>query len=155
MSTFAIAAIVSESATSVVPARGGELTEGIVGTPRFVNPLLAASDADRDLTMLVYSGLMRARPDNTLVPDLADHYEVSDDHLTYTFTIREDATFHDGTPVSAHDVVYTVTTAQNPLYKSVRRVDWDGVVAQEIDTHTVRFTLPRLSELRLTSNKPA
>ncbi len=143
VSTFAMAAMVSESATSVVPARGGELTEGIVGTPRFVNPLLAASDADRDLTMLVYSGLMRARPDNTLVPDLADHYDISDDHLTYTFTIREDATFHDGTPVSAHDVVYTVATAQNPLYKSVRRVDWDGVVAQEIDTRTVRFTLPR------------
>ena len=41
-----------------VPASGGELREGLMGFPRFINPLLAISDADRDLTALVYSGLM-------------------------------------------------------------------------------------------------
>ena len=41
-----------------VPAHGGSLTEGAVGSPRFVNPLLALTDADRDLTAITFSGLM-------------------------------------------------------------------------------------------------
>ena len=45
-----------------VPAYGGTLTEGIIGTPRFINPVLASSDADRDLVALTHSGLLR--PDN-------------------------------------------------------------------------------------------
>ena len=43
-----------------VPASGGSLTEGVIGIPRFINPLLAVSEADRDMTTLVYAGLMRA-----------------------------------------------------------------------------------------------
>jgi ABC-type oligopeptide transport system substrate-binding subunit len=92
--------------------------------------------------MLVYSGLMRARADGTFVPDLADHYSISTDGTTYTFTIRPDATFHDGTPVTAADVLYTVSQAQNPDTKSPRRADWEGVQVSSPDEHTVVFTLP-------------
>ena len=141
-SAFYMLAVLNEDTTTTVPSRGGSLTEGIVGTPRFVNPLLATSDADRDLTELVYSGLMRAKPDNTLAPDLAESYTISNDDTVYTFTLRSNATFQDGTPVTAHDVVYTVQTAQNPAYKSVKRMDWEGVKVEEVDPHTVRFTLP-------------
>ena len=42
-----------------IPAFGGTLREGILGNPRFINPLLAQSDADRDIVSLVYAGLMR------------------------------------------------------------------------------------------------
>lgn len=42
-----------------VPLDGGSITEGIIGTPRFINPVLASSDIDRDLVSLIYSGLMR------------------------------------------------------------------------------------------------
>lgn len=142
-SVFSILAIINNEATVSVPATGGSLTEGIVGTPRFINPLLATSDPDRDLTQLVYSGLMRARPNNELVPDLADHYEISEDGLHYTFYLRDGLTFHDGTPVTAHDIVFTIELAQNSLYKSVKRTDWEGVVVEVVDEKTVRFTLPR------------
>ncbi len=54
-----------------VPNRGGSLSEGIVGSPRFINPLLATSDADNDLTALVYYGLLKATPDCTLIDDLS------------------------------------------------------------------------------------
>src|SRR5665213_2906565 len=50
------------------PAYGGSLTEGDVGSPRFVNPLLALSDTDQDLTALTYAGLMGEAPDGTLIP---------------------------------------------------------------------------------------
>ena len=124
-----------------VPLRGGELTEGIVGTPRFINPLLAISDADRDLTALVYSGLLRATPDGRFIPDLAERYVVSPDGLSYTFVIRENAAFHDGRPVTADDVVYTVAKAQENSLKSPRRVNWEGVAAEKTGDREVVFRL--------------
>lgn len=125
-----------------VPARGGSLVEGALGTPRFINPLLAISQIDQDLTALTYSGLMRAKTDGDLVPDLASEYEISEDGTTYTFHIRPDATFHDGHAVTAEDVVFTVELAQNPDVKSPRRADWEGVSAHADGEKTVVFTLP-------------
>ncbi len=123
------------------PAFGGSLTEGVVGTPRFVNPLLALSDSERDLTMLIYSGLLKATAEGALVPDLALRYELSTDGLSYTFFLRPDARFHDDTPVTADDIVFTIQKAQDPWLKSPRRANWEGVVAQAIDAHTVQLTL--------------
>lgn len=125
----------------MVPARGGSLSEGILGSPRFINPVLAISDADRDLTALVYSGLLRATPEGGYVPDLAESYSISEDGKIYTFVLRDHLTFHDGTPVTADDVVYTVNRAQDPALKSPLRANWDGVQVEAADPKTVRFTL--------------
>lgn len=124
-----------------IPGYGGGISEGIVGSPRFINPVLALSDADRDLSILVYSGLLRATPDGNYVPDLAESYTVSDDGLQYTFTMRKNATFHDGTPVTADDVVFTVNKTQEPALKSPIRANWNGVVVETLDPQTIRFTL--------------
>src|SRR3989344_7020411 len=78
-----------------VPVQGGEVVEGIVGSPRFVNPLLSISDADKDLTALIYSGLLKATTEGALIPDLAESYGVSEDGLTYTFLLKKDIRFHD------------------------------------------------------------
>lgn len=123
------------------PAYGGGLDEGIIGSPRFINPILAISDADRDAAALVYSGLLRATSQGAYEPDLAESYSVSPDGKTYTFNLRPNATFQDGTPVQADDVLYTVQKAQDPALKSPLRANWDGVQVEAVDTHTVRFTL--------------
>jgi peptide/nickel transport system substrate-binding protein len=124
-----------------VPDYGGTLTEGVIGTPRFINPLLALSDSDRDLSELVYSGLLRANSDGTLIPDLAQSWTVSPDGLTYTFIIKDNAVFQDGTPVTADDVVYTVEKAQDPGLQSPRASSWNGVTVTKVDNRTVQFTL--------------
>lgn len=131
----------TRSAMSASPARGGSFSEGLLGTPRFINPLLANSDADRDLTILTYSGLMRALPDGSLVPDLAENYSVSEDGIEYTFTLKENAVFHDGESVTSADVVFTIETAQNPDIKSTKRANWEGVRVEALDEKTVLFTL--------------
>lgn len=131
----------SDALSVTVPARGGTLTEGMVGAPRFVNPLLAFSDTDRDLTALVYSGLLKATPGGTLVPDLAESYAISPDGLTYTFTLKKNAAFSDGTPVTADDVAFTIREAEDPLLKSPRRANWDGVTVTKINDREVAFTL--------------
>src|SRR3989344_511805 len=66
------------------PAFGGALREGISGNPRFMNPLLAQSDADRDMVSLLYTGLLRYDQNGEPQPALAEKYEISPDGLTYT-----------------------------------------------------------------------
>ncbi|MEK7087947.1 MAG: peptide ABC transporter substrate-binding protein [Patescibacteria group bacterium] len=124
-----------------IPAPGGALQEGVIGSPRFVNPLLSLSDADRDLASLIYSGLLKATPEGKLVPDLADRYDISDDGLSYTFRIRESAEFHDGTQVTPDDVLFTVQKAQDPALKSPKRASWEGVTVEKAGEREVRFTL--------------
>ncbi len=126
-----------------VPKRGGAITEGVIGTPRFANPLLAVSDTDRDLSALVYSGLMRATAGGELVPDLAENYTVSGDGLTYTFVLKGDLTWHDGTPVTADDVVFTITKAKDSLLKSPKRANWEGVAIKKVNERTIELVLPR------------
>mgnify|MGYP001576284980 CR=1 FL=1 len=130
-----------QSLLSVVPAYGGSLIEGEIGSPQFINPLLAISDADRDLSALVHAGLMGLSGSGELVPVLAERYEMSPDGRTYTFTLRENAKFSDGTPVSAADVVFTVRKAQDPGLKSPEYANWSGVGVAAEDARTVRFTL--------------
>lgn len=126
-----------------VPAYGGSLTEGAIGSPQFINPLLAISDADRDLSSLAYAGLMSLSGSGGLVPVLAESYTLSTDGKTYTFILRKEAKFSDGTPVTADDVVFTVRKAQNSNLKSPKYADWSGVDVKMIDQHTVRFTLAK------------
>ena len=124
-----------------VPAEGGELNEGMIGTPRFVNPVLATTDTDRDLSALVYSGLLRLNAAGELVPDLAESYTVSEDGLTYNFKIRSDAVFHDGEPVTTDDVIFTILKTQDPAIKSPKRPNWDGVRVEQINEKEIEFTL--------------
>ncbi len=150
VSALALLAGLNSAVSVSVPSTGGTLVEGQVGSARFINPLLTLSQPDEDLSELVYSGLTRALPNPSsssnlggIVPDLADRYTVSEDGTTYTFNIRPDATFHDGTPVTADDVLFTVAAAQNPDIKSPRRADWEGVQVSSPDSHTVVFKLAR------------
>lgn len=126
-----------------VPARGGSLTEGVLGSPRFVNPILALSDADRDLSMLTHAGLMGVGENGELVPVLAESYEISEDGQTYTFLLREDLSFHDGSPLTSEDIVFTVEKAQDPSLKSPELANWSNILVEAVDARTVRFTLPK------------
>lgn len=131
----------NESLMVSVPAFGGSLTEGVIGSAGFVNPLLAIKDTDRDLVALIYSGLMKATPEGGLALDLAESYFVSSDGLQYNFKIKDTAKFHDGVPVTADDVVYTITKAEDPNVKSPKRANFEGVGVEVINDHEVKFTL--------------
>jgi peptide/nickel transport system substrate-binding protein len=141
VSTLGILQSINKYFMVSVPIQGGTVTEGVVGTPRFVNPVLAFSDADRDLITLIYSGLMRKNTDGSLIPDLAEKYEVSENGLMYTFTLKNKIYFHDGRPVTTDDVVFTINQVKDPILKSPRKGNWDGVEVGKIDERTVTFTL--------------
>jgi ABC-type transport system substrate-binding protein len=101
--------------------------EGVVGTPASITPLSARNRAERSLVGLVFSGLMRMGPQNTLEPDLASSYKLSDDGKTWTFHIREDAVWQDGEPVTSADVLYTVAALKDPDASGGRSGSWAEV----------------------------
>jgi len=143
LSTFVLFTRVNYETTTQVPVRGGVIREGVIGAPRFINPLLALSDTDRDLVALLYTGLMRPAADGTLIPDIAERYSISENGTEYTFILRDDAQFHDGVSLTADDVVFTIEKVQDGVIKSPRRADWDGVQVEKINDREVRFTLKR------------
>ncbi len=137
---------ISDSFSHQIPARGGHITEGILGTPRFINPVLANSDIDRDLTKIVYSGLIRKISNDgktVFTPDLAESYTISPDGKTYTFTIKKNAVFHDKKAVTADDVVFTINAIQDVQMRSPLANEWSGVTVSAINPKTVQMVLPR------------
>jgi len=141
VSGLGIISYINHSFMVAIPLSGGTFTEGIVGTPRFVNPVLAVSDADKDLTALVYSGLLRKGNGGVLIPDLAEKYELSKNGLEYVFTLKPNLVWMDGQPFTADDVVFTIQKIQDPSIHSPKAVSWGGVTVQKIDDRTVTFTL--------------
>ncbi len=141
VSTLAILESINKSFMVNVPMQGGSISEGIIGSPRFINPVLAFSDVDGDLVSLIYSGLMRKGPDGNLIPDLASKYEVSKDGLSYTFTLKDNVYFHNGKPITADDIVFTIDKIKDPTTKSPKKEKWNGVSVEKIDEKTVKFNL--------------
>lgn len=127
----------------VIPDHSGKWREGIVGSSSFINPILAVSDADRDMTALVFSGLMRSDGKSGLVTDLAENLEVSEDGLTYTFRLKEDLKWHDGKPITSQDIIFTVGLIKNPVVKSPLRANWEGVTLEAPDEHTIIIHLTK------------
>lgn len=130
------------SYTKEIPEYGGIYHEGIVGSPRFINPLIAQSnDADRDIAQLVFSGLMRYKKDGELEPDLAKTYEIKEDGKVYEFTLRDNLLWHDGEPITTEDIAFTIKLVQDPEYQSPLRINWQGVETKILNEMTVQLIL--------------
>lgn len=130
------------------PLAGGGYVEGLVGTPRQLNPLLSDPARDpvaADVRALVFEGLMRTGVDGLPEPALAAALPAIDETGTiYTFTLRSDAVWHDGTPLSADDVVFTVRAIQSPAFSgdAVASGVWRNVLVSKINDQQVQLTLP-------------
>jgi len=127
-----------------VAGRGGTFVEGLAGTPQYINPLLCQTyEVDGDLCALVFNGLTRMGYGGQVEPDLAERWDVSPDGLTYTFYLRSGVRWHDGAPVSADDVLFTIKLIQDPNFPGPPDWGelWRTVTATQIDDKIVRFQL--------------
>lgn len=124
-----------------VPKDGGTVIEGVVGSPRFINPLLSLSQADKDLTKLIYSGLLKYTPDGNLVNDLAEEFHISDDGKGYYFKLKDNIKFHNGEKITTDDVIFTIEKAMDPTLKSPKRANFSGVKINKINDKEVEFVL--------------
>lgn len=87
------------------------LTYGMSSEIEKVNPVL---DQSQEIDSLLFRGLTKTDAENQAIPDLAETWEISDDQLTYTFKLRQDAIWQDGEPVTAEDVKFTFDQIKNP-----------------------------------------
>jgi peptide/nickel transport system substrate-binding protein len=132
------------------PASGGSFIEGVtaqagINGPVNLNPLFATSDADRDISSLLFSGLTRFDGAN-IAPDLASSLPtLSSDGRTYTFNLRRNVVWHDGQPFSAADVLFTINLLKDKRFAVNPAVaaPWDAVQASAPDSNTVALTLPQ------------
>lgn len=126
-----------------VADQGGTYTEGLVGQPQHINPLLApANDVDSDLVRIIYAGLYEFDSNLNLVPDMAASMpEISADGKQYTITLKDNLRWHDGAPLTADDLIFTYQTIQDPGFSSPLRFSWNKVGLEKIDNLTIRLTL--------------
>lgn len=127
--------------TTEVPAVGKTYTEGLFKDPRTINPVYASQDTDRDIARLIFSSILTYIGEGTLELDVAENIDASEDGKTYTIDLKKNVQWHDGKPLNADDILFTIKRVQNPLYQSPLRANWQGVEAEKIDDWKIRFSL--------------
>lgn len=134
------------------PARGGTYVEGLVvgSSPELVpNPLLQINELSQDVSALVFSGLTRNEADGTVKDDIAESHADFDGGKTWEFYLRKDVSWHDGFPLTARDVTFTVSILKNPDFanfsSSARALYdiWKDIEVDRLGDYTVRFRLTK------------
>ena len=129
--------------TEIKPAFGGTYIEGVIEEPRFINPIYLESDIDKDLTEIIFSGLLKYNENMEIVPDLAERYEIEEDGRVYRFRLKENLVWQNSQPLTAEDVVFTIKTIQNPDYKSHFRPNFLGIEVKTISDLEIEFRLKK------------
>jgi ABC-type transport system substrate-binding protein len=128
--------------TIIVPTNGGEYIEAISGEVKYLNPILAQTDAEKSISHLMFSGLIKVSADGSIVPELAEKYEISPDGKKYTFFLRKDVKFADGSPLTAQDVAFTIDSIKAPELKSPLNKRWVDIKIDVPDEYTISMDLP-------------
>lgn len=134
------------SAPSTAQATGGRLSIGLATEPVTLDPAAGFYMAERFILMNIFDTLLTMSPDGSLYPGLATAWTVNDDATEFTFTLREDVTFHDGAPLDADAVAAAFERAGAITEFSAAQTIMDGYVGAEIvdvQTLIVRFNAPK------------
>jgi peptide/nickel transport system substrate-binding protein len=126
------------------PEQGGVYTEGLVGSLGRLNPLLDWNNtADRSVDRLLFSGLIKFDEHGLPQKDLAD-WGVAKDGTVYNFSIRPNAVWQDGTPVTSDDVIFTVEMMKSAgsLYPQDIKDLWNKIKVTRLNDKNLKFTLP-------------
>ncbi|WKA58370.1 ABC transporter substrate-binding protein [Planococcus shenhongbingii] len=118
-----------ESGNSADSAEMKQLVYGMASEIEKVNPVL---DESQEIDALLFRGLTKPNAKNQVTPDLAESWEISDDQLTYVFTLRQDAAWQDGEPVTAEDVKFTFDQIQNPETNTPIAGEFNEIAAVEV-----------------------
>jgi peptide/nickel transport system substrate-binding protein len=120
---------------------GRAYVEGVLGRATNASPFGARSAADRALVALLFRGLVKLGPGNSIVGDLASTWDVDESGRTWTFHLRPDQHWQDGEPITADDVAFTIDVLSNPTYTGPGAESWRDVTATIVDESTVALQL--------------
>ncbi|TSC82504.1 MAG: Uncharacterized protein G01um101420_337 [Parcubacteria group bacterium Gr01-1014_20] len=122
ISSIVIGVTVFKASTKPVPASGGEYTEGILGQPVFINPVIATSEVDKSLVRLLFSNL----------EVMTTKIEGAEDGKTWRIRLKEDMLWSDGEKITSDDVIFTIEKVQDPGAGSPIASGWRGVRAERL-----------------------
>lgn len=129
----------------VVPSSGGVYSEALIGSFNRLNPVLDyTNNADQDVGRLIFSSLLRFDDRGLPVNDLVESMGISQNGEVYNISLRENALWHDGRPVTSEDVIFTVDLLRSedlPVPEDISSL-WQTVEAEALDEHTLQFRLP-------------
>lgn len=132
--------------TPILPeaAPGGVYTEALIGALGRLNPLLDWNNpADRDADRLIFSGLVKFDARGLPQPDLAESWGTSSDGTIYNFTLRPNAVWHDGVPVTSDDLIFTIDLIKSTsLFPTDMKNLWTQIDVKRLDAHNLKLTLP-------------
>lgn len=130
-----------------VRSEKGVFSEGIIGKIKILNPVFADfNETDRDVSQLIFSGLMRYDPvQKNFFPDIAESWERDSKGITYTFRLKPNILWHDGKPLTSADINFTFhDVIQDSGFKNyLLKEAFQGVSIETPDPVTVIFTLPK------------
>lgn len=133
---------VQSAHSSKQPIGGGTYAEGVIGRIDTLNPIYATTQSERSASYLIFSSLLRYDGSNNLESDLAETWRMSPDGKTYTVKLRDNAKWHDGKPVTADDVVFTLGLIKNPQARSYLYRTWQDIQVRSTSKYELVFTLP-------------
>lgn len=110
--------VVQKLPADIEPAYGDSIIYGSIGEPSILNPILASDSSSFDIIDLVYNGLVKYDKDIKLVGDLAEKWDISRDGMTITFFLRKNVRWHDGSPFTSEDVLFTYQKLVDPGIKT-------------------------------------
>jgi len=125
--TFAV-----KEKSEIVPVAGGSYIEGVIGQPRFLNPIISTNPVDQDISALIYGKL----------DDFLDDKKTTEDNRVFNIKIKENLKWDDGTPLTSDDIIFTIKTAQNPENRSPFLKSWQGVIVKRISELRLSLSLP-------------
>ncbi|GAA0328651.1 ABC transporter substrate-binding protein [Bacillus carboniphilus] len=111
----------NQAQTNTDTPKKDTLTIGLDAEPPSLDPHRSSSSVDRQVLQGVYSKLLEVNEDLEIVPSLVKEWDISDDGKTYTFSLREDVTFHDGTDFNAEAVKFNFERMLDPDFGSPRK----------------------------------
>ena len=121
-----------------------EITVGIAqDLDDSLDPHKTVKAGTREVMFNVFEGLVKPTPDGDLTPAVAENYTVSEDRLTYTFTLREGVKFHNGDTVTAEDVVYSINRCAAATETGIVQVEAFSAIQElkAVDERTVSITI--------------
>lgn len=115
-------------------AYGGSIVVGIQNDLDSLDPHLAGSAGTSEVLFNIFEGLVKPNSEGELIPAVASDYTISEDGMCYTFTLREDVTFHNGEPVTIEDVIYSIKRCAGMLEDQTEPLVSAYSVIAEINT---------------------
>lgn len=125
----------------LAPTYGGRVIEGVVGQPKLLSPLAASEPTDKEVLAVIYPGLTRTTADGRTFPVLAESWDISEDGLTYTFTLRQNLKWHDGVALTTSDVAESINRVLDEETHSPYYDNWYGVTAEVVSDRVIKFHL--------------